>query len=100
MNAKIYHQQARAFLEYAGRNPQRDTLSLFNEWAFSKDFSAQDKHGIWMIVRKLKPSVPITITENSDEFVRVDTVLKIIFEADLKRLEKLIEKRERQEQRV
>lgn len=94
-NAGIYKEQAEAFLNYARRHPQKDVLSLFNEWVFSKDFSAADKFGIWLIVRGLKPAAPVAIPENSDAFVRVDTALKILLEADIKRLEKLIGKREK-----
>jgi hypothetical protein len=94
------HPQARAFLDYAGKYPQKDMLSLFNAWAFSKDFSASEKQEIWLAVRRIRPPAPVAITENSDEFVRVDTVLKILFEADLRRLETLLEAREGQAQEV
>jgi len=81
-------------LDYAGKYPNKNILELFNEWAFSKDFSACERQGIWLAVRRTRSPEPVFISENSDKFVRVDAVLKILFETDLRRLETLLETQE------
>lgn len=92
---QFYREQAEQFRDYESKFPDGNLLSLFNEWAESKDINGKDKHEIWRIARKTRPSQPVVISENSDEFVRIDSVLKILLDADLKRLDKLLEKREK-----
>lgn len=93
----FYREQAAKFRDYANKFPEGNLLSLFEEWAASKDIYGKDKQEIWRLARKLRPPEKILINENSDEFVRIDSVLKILLDADLKRLEKLIEKKERKD---
>jgi|CXWL01.1.fsa_nt_gi hypothetical protein len=93
----FYKIQSEAFRDYATKFPNKSNLlSLFNEWAESKGIYGLDKQEIWRLARKLQPYSQHTINENSDDFVRIDSVLKIILDADMKRLATLIEKREGQ----
>lgn len=51
MNKKsFYREQAEKFKGYSEKFPERDLLSLFEEWAESKDFCDEDKHGIWKLL--------------------------------------------------
>ena len=93
----FYREQAAKFRDYANKFPEGNLLSLFEEWAASKDIYGKDKQEIWRIARKLRPSEKIIISENSDEFVRIDSVLRILLEADLKRLGKLMEEKEKKD---
>ena len=43
----FYKEKAFLFKEYADRHPDRDLLSLFDEWIESKDFSDGDKAEIF-----------------------------------------------------
>ena len=95
----FYKEQAEKFRDYANKNPDRDLLSLFDEWAESKDIYGKDKHEIWRIARKLQPIKVITIQENSEEFVRLSAVLDILLQNDLARLNKLIERKKKQEEK-
>jgi len=53
MNKKLfYREQAEKFRDYLKKFPHRDLLSLFEEWAESKDFSEEDKQRIWKIINK------------------------------------------------
>ena len=97
MKTELYKQQAEAFLDYANKTPGKDLLFLFNEWAFSKGISFSDRQYIWKVVRRQDPVAPIIISECSEEFVRIDMVLKIIHEADLRQLEKLLDKKVRRQ---
>lgn len=93
----FYKFQSETFREYAKKFPNKSNLlSQFNEWTESKDIYGTDKQEIWRLARKLQPNFQHTINENSDDFVRIDSVLKIILDADLKRLGALIEKSESQ----
>ncbi len=74
-------------------------LSLFDEWAESKDIYGKDKHEIWRIARKLNPLKILTLSENSEEFVRISTVLDMLLQNDLARLNKLIEKRKKKREK-
>jgi|GEM_PF-2055594 len=48
MNKKeFYREQAEKFRDYASKFPERDLLSLFEEWAESKDFSDEDMDAIF-----------------------------------------------------
>ncbi len=96
---EFYKEQAEKFRDYADKNPQRELFSLFNEWADSKDIYGIDRHEIWKIVRKTQPFRTITIKENSEEFVRVSAVLDILLQNDLARLNKMIERKRKREEK-
>lgn len=51
----FYREQAEQFRDYAGKFPDRDLLSLFGEWAKSKDFSDEDKEFIFKKFIELFP---------------------------------------------
>jgi len=56
MNMKpFYKEQAEKFRDYANKSPDRGLLSLFDEWAESKDFSDEDRQGIFAQVIILLP---------------------------------------------
>lgn len=44
---EFYQEQAEKLRIFADKNPQRDLLSLFEEWAESKDFSDEDRQNIF-----------------------------------------------------
>jgi len=95
----FYREQAEKFRDFADKNPDRDLLSVFNEWCNSKDIYGRDKHEIWKIARKIRPLKPLVIKENSEEFVRINAVLDILLQADLKYLNELIEKRKKEKEK-
>lgn len=82
-----------------GKSPDKELLSIFNEWCVSKDIYGRDKHEIWKIARKIRPQKPIVIRENSEELSRIDAVLDILLQADLKYLNELIEKRKKEKEK-
>jgi hypothetical protein len=94
----FYKEQADKFRDYARKSQDRELLSLFNEWCDSKDIYGRDKHEIWKIARKIRPLKPLVIKENSEELVRIDAVLDILLQADLKYLNELIEKRKKEKE--
>ena len=96
---EFYKIQAEAFRDYADKNPKRELFSLFNEWAESKDIYGIDRHEIWKIARKMQPSRTITIKENSEEYARVSAVLDILLQNDLARLNKMIERRRKRNEK-
>ena len=89
---EFYKIQAESFRDYASKYPDRDLLSLFNEWTESKDIYGVDKEEIWRIARGLRPRKNKIIKEWGEEFVRLSAVLEIILQVDLSRLNKLMEK--------
>lgn len=93
MNIEFYKQQADAFLDYASKNSDKDFLSTFNEWAFSKDFSGEDRITIWKIIRSVPEAKrKKTAKYTGDEYARLSAVLEIIFQNDLVRFDKLLNK--------
>jgi hypothetical protein len=48
----FYREQAEKFMDYASKFPNRNLLSVFEEWAESKDFSDEDRQAIWEIARE------------------------------------------------
>lgn len=44
---QFYKEQAEKFRDYASKFPDRDLLSLFEEWYESKDFNDKDREGIF-----------------------------------------------------
>ena len=88
----FYREQAEKFRIFADKNPQGDRLSLFEEWAESKDIQGVDKHEIWRRARRLKPNKEIILGENSDGFVSISAVLDILLQNDLAYLNKEIDR--------
>lgn len=97
---QFYKEQADKFRDYSSKFPDRDLLSIFEEWAESKDIYGKDKHEIWRIVRKMQPFKTMTIGETSEEFVRISAVLDIILQNDLARLNKFIERKEKEKNKL
>ena len=94
MNKKTFFKiQAEAFRDFASKFPDRNFLSVFDEWAESKDIYGVDKQEIWNVARTLKPKKSKIIVEGGDEFVRLSQVLDILFDADMNRLSKMLEER-------
>jgi len=48
----FYREQTEKFRDYASKFPDRNLLSVFEEWAESKDFSDEDRQAIWEIARE------------------------------------------------
>ena len=94
---EFYKEQAEKFRDFFKKFPNGDLLPLFEQWCESKDIYGKDKNEIWRIARKLKIPQAIEISETSDDFVRVDAVLKLLFDADMKGLERLMEKKEKRD---
>lgn len=88
----FHEEQARAFADYFSKTAGKDLLKLFNEWAFSKDFSEEDKQEIWRFVVKAKPRRTRKLRKDSEQVMRLAEVLEILLKADLKYLAKLLEK--------
>jgi hypothetical protein len=88
----FYKEQAEKFRDFADKNPGRELLSLFEEWAESKDIQGIDKHEIWRRARRLRPSKEIILTENSEGFVSISAVLDILLQNDLAYLNKKMDK--------
>lgn len=94
MNKKTFYKiQAEAFRDFASKFPDKNSLSIFDEWAESKDIYGIDKQEIWRVARTLKPKKLRVIKEGGEEFVRLSEVLDILFDADMKRLEKMLEEK-------
>lgn len=85
-----YREQAEKFIEYMAKFHEGDILSLFNEWVFSKEFSCEDRIGIWKMVRTLPKAKQKKSVKTSGDAARLSAVLEILFQNDLARLEKLI----------
>jgi len=89
----FYKEQAEKFRDFADKNPERDLVSLFEEWAESKDIYGIDKHEIWRIARNIRPRQTRIIQEGSEEYVRLSAVLDFLLELDLASFNKLAEKK-------
>jgi len=96
---EFFKEQAEKFRDYASKFPDRDLLSIFDEWAESKDIYGIDKYEIWRIARRFRLQKPILIKENSEEFVRLSVLLDILLQADMKYLNELIEKRKKDKEK-
>lgn len=88
----FYKEQAEKFIEYMAKFHEGDILSLFNEWAFSKEFSCEDKIEIWKTVRTLPEVKRKKSVKTSSDAARLSAVLEILFQNDFARLEKLLNK--------
>lgn len=51
---EFYKIQAKTFKDYFNKFSDRDLLSVFEEWAESKDIYGMDKERIWKVVRARK----------------------------------------------
>jgi len=97
MNRKpFYKEQAEQFKGYFSKYPGRELLSLFLEWCESKDIEGKDKHYIWKIVRLFRNAEIKEIEKGSEEAVRIGELINVIFGADLEKLKKIAEKREKE----
>ena len=89
----FYKEKVVLFKDYAREYPDKELFPLFTEWADGTGLYGVDRHEIWRRARKLRPPEPLVIQENSEEWIRLHAVLDILLEADLARLNKLLEKR-------
>ena len=97
MDKRTYYKiQSEAFGDYVSKFPDKENLlSLFNDWAISKNIYGIDRHQIWLKVRELRPRKTIVIKEGSEEHRRVSMIVDILHKEDLLFLEDLINKRAR-----
>lgn len=51
MKRQFYKEQSEKFWDFRRKFHSGDLLSIFEKWADSKDFSEEDKQGIWKIVQ-------------------------------------------------
>ncbi len=70
---EFYKEQAEKFGIFADKNPQRERLSVFNEWAESKDFSEEDKREILEIAR---------VSALKRAYSAIDSVMEEVFLAE------------------
>ena len=84
--------QAESFIDYARKNSERDFVSLFQEWADSKDIFDLDREMIWRSVRNTGPRKERVIRESDEEFVRLSAVLDMLLEHDFSQAMQIIEK--------
>ena len=69
----FYREQAEKFRIFADKNPQRERLSVFNEWCESKDFSEEDKKEILEIAR---------VSALKSAYSAIDSVMEEVFLAE------------------
>lgn len=94
INRRVFcKEKASLFKKYSASYPDRGLFVLFNEWAETNDIYGIDRHEIWRRSRKLRKPEPIIIKEGSEEWIRLQAVLDILSEADLKYLHELMEKK-------
>ncbi len=93
MDEKDYVVQAEAFSGYANKYPDADLIKLFEQWSESKDMYGSDKVGVWRLARRSRKRQERIINEDGEEYVRLSAVLEIILQADLARVDRLLEKR-------
>lgn len=89
----FYKEKVLLFKGYAEKYPDRNLLDLFDEWSESINLYGVEKYEIWRRARKLRGQKTITILEGSEEWIRLQAVLDILLEADLKYLHELMEKK-------
>jgi len=82
-----------SFKDYAEKSPKEDLLCLFDKWAESNNIYGVEKQELWRIARKLRKRKTIIIQEDSEEWIRLRTVLDIVLEIDLMKLNELLEER-------
>jgi len=87
-----YEIQAHKFKDFIRRNPNGDLLSHYNEWADSNNIYGKDRHMIWKIARHCRKNKVIHINKRSKDYVALSAILKIVMEADLNKLNKLMGK--------
>jgi len=69
----FYREQAEQFKGYFAKFPDRDLLSVFNEWCESKDFSEEDKREILEIAR---------VSALKRAYSAIDSVMEEVFLAE------------------
>jgi len=93
MNKKEFYKiQSEAFKDYANKFLDEELLSLFDRWTDSKDIFGVDKQCIWKLVRNFRPKKHLIIEEGGDAFLRLSEVLNILYDGDMKYLEKRMQK--------
>jgi len=80
---KQFHlEQAQKFRDFTSKFPDRDLLSLFEEWAESKDFSEEDKKGIFQEFVSLAKGKGILIPRAKVKFrndpIAVKDIVRVI----------------------
>ncbi len=75
---EFYKEQAEKFGIFADKNPQRERLSVFNEWCESKDFSEEDKREILEIAR---------LSALKKAYRAIDSVMEEVFLAEKQALQ-------------
>jgi hypothetical protein len=93
MDKNDYVVQAEAFSDYANKYPDEDLITLFDRWSESKDMYGSDKVGIWRLARGSRKRQDRIISEEGEEYMRLSAVLDIILQADLCRVNRLLEGR-------
>lgn len=84
MNKKpFYIEQADKFRDHLSKNPDRDLLSLFDEWAESKDFSDEDRQNIFArflarLVYKKTFLIPKLKVHLKDDPVALRDIVKLV----------------------
>ncbi|MDP1854205.1 MAG: hypothetical protein Q8L26_08415 [Candidatus Omnitrophota bacterium] len=87
MDKKNFHrEQAEKFLIRAGKFHGRDFLSLFEEWAESKDFSEEDKEFIFKEFVELSPKknqilIPRLKIHLKDDPIALRDIINLIIHA-------------------
>lgn len=89
----FFKEKSFLFKEYAAEYPEKDLLVLFNEWTNANTIYGVDRHKIWKRVRHARGIKTIIIKEGSEGWVRLQAVLDILLDADLKYLHELMEKK-------
>jgi len=92
---QFYKIQSEAFRDYANKLLDVDLLSLFDKWADSKDIFGVDKQSIWKLVRNFRPKKSLVIKEGGDAFLRLSEVLDILYQGDMKYLERRVQEGEK-----
>ena len=88
MDKKLFHnEQANKFLDYMAKFHDRDVLSLFEEWAESKDFSEEDTGAILKEVISLIPKKKILLPRVRIHLKNDPVLLKDIIRFILKAIE-------------
>ena len=87
-----YETKAGQFKDFIKNNPNGDLLSHYNKWADSSSIYGKDRHMIWKIARHYRKNKVINVSKRSKEYVALSAILKIVMEADLNRLNKLMGK--------
>lgn len=82
----FYIEQAEKFRDYSSKFPGRDLLSLFEEWAESKDFSDEDKEFIFkefvgLFPKKNQILIPRLKIHLKDDPIALRDIINLIIHA-------------------